>query len=223
MTANSLHVRHAASPLSRTGDIDAAKARLCRIPWCAKLLFQPGLTIERPRAYRDGERRGREDSLTATTLNVGDGVSEFLYFYHENAGGADESHEPAHSKGDAKDVVREISAIVVAGEGLNGFPDTLHGGILATLLDEIMGTWVNLNWARGVLTRTAWMTASLNTTFLKPVKTPITLLAVARLVKLDGRKLFLEARLEDGKDQVLAKADALFVGTRPRPRPRSRL
>jgi uncharacterized protein (TIGR00369 family) len=204
-----LQVRHDASFSAKDPGIETIVNRLSQQPWCAKLLSQPGLVIGRPRAYRDGERKGREDSLTATTLNVGDGVSTLLYFYQRPGDGKLEGNR------DEKRMIEEISALIVVGEGMNGFPGTLHGGMVATLLDEIMGIWVNVNWRRG-LTRAAWMTALLKTTFLRPVITPLTVLAVTKLVKLEGRKLNLEARLEDEKGEVLARAEGLFIGTKPR-------
>jgi acyl-coenzyme A thioesterase PaaI-like protein len=112
--------------------------------------------------------------------------------------------------------VREVKGILVVGEGMNGFMHTLHGGIVATILDEIMGIWVNVNMMRRAFPLTWWMTAYLNTTFVKPVATPNTLLTVARLVKLDGRKLLLEGTIEDGEGVVLAKGEGLFVGLKPR-------
>jgi acyl-coenzyme A thioesterase PaaI-like protein len=197
-----LHVRHAVSHLSKMDDIEAAKAKLSQFPGCAKLLAEPRLKIARPRAYRDGERQGREDSLTASTLRTGDAIPDLIYFYGE--------------PDDDKAAVHELGALIVVGDGMNGFPGTLHGGMVATLLDEVMGIWINVNWPRGVLARTAWMTASLKMTFVKPVGTPLTVLAFARFVKLEGRKLFLDSRLENGKGEVLAKAEGLFVGLKER-------
>lgn len=40
---------------------------------------------------------------------------------------------------------KEVRTIVELGEGLNGFPRTLHGGMAATLLDEICGVLIVLN------------------------------------------------------------------------------
>lgn len=55
------------------------------------------------------------------------------------------------------------------------------------------------------------VTAYLNVTFLKPVKTPGTVLVSARFNEVIGRKHFLAATVKDGSGEVLSKAEALWI------------
>jgi hypothetical protein len=45
---------------------------------------------------------------------------------------------------------KEIVTIVEIGDGLNGFPQVIHGGMAATLLDEVCGVLIVLNTERVV-------------------------------------------------------------------------
>lgn len=58
------------------------------------------------------------------------------------------------------------------------------------------------------------MTASLLTTFMRPVPAPGTFLCRARIDRVDGRKVFVVGTIEDETGTVLAKGDALFVAIR---------
>lgn len=42
-------------------------------------------------------------------------------------------------------VYKELLVIVMLGDGLNGYPQVLHGGFAATLLDETCGGLIQLN------------------------------------------------------------------------------
>ena len=55
------------------------------------------------------------------------------------------------------------------------------------------------------------LTAYLNTTYMKLVKTPQIIMVKARLQDVDGPKLFMEALIVDGEEVVLAKAEALLI------------
>jgi thioesterase superfamily protein 4 len=43
---------------------------------------------------------------------------------------------------------KEIVTIVDLGDGVNGYPQTCHGGMVATLMDEVCGVLINLNTER---------------------------------------------------------------------------
>jgi uncharacterized protein (TIGR00369 family) len=82
-------------------------------------------------------------------------------------------------------------------EHFQGFHNILHGGIQATMMDEIA------SWVVFVMLDTAGVTYQLNTRFRKPVmisKGSITIRAT--LVRQQKRIAEIEARLYDG-DQVL--------------------
>jgi len=94
-------------------------------------------------------------------------------------------------------------------EGLYSY---LHGGIIATLLDEIMSKAVR---ARGL----SGMTRHMEIEYLRPVpsKTPIQL--EAHLSHTEGRKHWVQGCVMSERGTVLARGKGLFVEVRPRETP----
>jgi len=89
-----------------------------------------------------------------------------------------------------------------------GPPGYIHGGIIATLLDEAMS---KLNRPLNLLA----MTRSLSVDYLKPSPLETPLLLVGKHVKRDGRKVLhvADLMLEDGT--VLAHGEGLFLAIDP--------
>ena len=85
-----------------------------------------------------------------------------------------------------------------------GYDGVLHGGIMATLLDEIMGSIVQ---ERGKNCVTAEMTVK----YILPVRTGDTIEAFANVVSEEGRKIRVHgvAKLLDGT--IVATSDGLFI------------
>ena len=101
-------------------------------------------------------------------------------------------------------VAHTATAPVTLDENFQGAPGFIHGGILATLLDEAMS---KLNRPLGVLA----MTRRMEVDYLRPapIRTPLTLLA--RHIRRDGRKLFHEAELLDAAGATLARCTGLWI------------
>jgi uncharacterized protein (TIGR00369 family) len=85
-----------------------------------------------------------------------------------------------------------------------GPPGHIHGGIIATLLDEAMS---KLNRPLNVLA----MTRNLSVNYLKPAPLGVELRLVGRHVRRDGRKIFHTAELMDGDGMVLARGEGFFL------------
>ncbi len=85
-----------------------------------------------------------------------------------------------------------------------GPPGHIHGGIIATLMDEAMS---KLNKPLGVLA----MTRNMEVDYLRPspLHQPLTL--TGRHIRREGRKLFHEAELTLPDGTVLARAKGLFI------------
>jgi uncharacterized protein (TIGR00369 family) len=85
-----------------------------------------------------------------------------------------------------------------------GPPGHVHGGVIATLLDEAMS---KANRQFGVVA----MTRQMEVDYLKPVPlmTPLTL--TAHHVSASGRKHRCEAQIADQSGAVLAQGRALFI------------
>lgn len=90
-----------------------------------------------------------------------------------------------------------------------GHPGYLHGGIIATLLDETMSKAVR---ASGISS----MTRHLEIDYLLPVPSARPLRMEGRVVRIEGRKRWTDARILDGEGKTLAHAKGLFVEVRPR-------
>ena len=91
-------------------------------------------------------------------------------------------------------------------EGPAGY---LHGGIIATLLDEVLSKSVR------ALGRTA-MTRHLEIDYLRPVPSGAPLRMVGRLVRSEGRKHWTEAKIVSARGHILAEGKGLFVEVRTR-------
>lgn len=90
-----------------------------------------------------------------------------------------------------------------------GYGGMIHGGIISTLMDEIL--------AWSLYARETWaVTARLNTTFRKPVRVGEPVRLVGRIVRDRGRLIELhgEIRLE-ADDSLLAEAEATFMRVPP--------
>lgn len=177
-------------------ELERTKSQLSRIPWCAELLNNPQLT-----AYISPSRQVKPDGSDrafATTLKTESTIAAYVALYKK----PQQTGTP----------IPEFKAILTLGSDLNGFPNVCHGGIVATILDEVAGELINVNLKHRGIKRTSYMTAYLNTSYKKQVKTPGTILVVARIAKIEGRKLFITATVEDGRGTVLTKAEGLFIG-----------
>jgi len=82
-----------------------------------------------------------------------------------------------------------------------GWVNVLHGGIQATLLDEVAG-WVIL-----LKQKTTGVTSEMNVQYLKPVKVSAGIVTVrGKLLSVDGRTAKIAASLYNGSGEECAKA-----------------
>jgi uncharacterized protein (TIGR00369 family) len=89
-----------------------------------------------------------------------------------------------------------------------GAPGFVHGGIIATLLDEAMS---KLNRPLNALA----MTRHMEVDYLRPAPVGEPLVLIGRHVRRDGRKLFHEAELQRSDGSVLARGKGLFIVVDP--------
>ena len=91
-------------------------------------------------------------------------------------------------------------------EGPHGY---LHGGIIATLLDEAMSKAVR---ARGFIA----MTRHMEVDYLRPVPSASSFRLEGRVVRNEGRKHWVEARVINPQGTTLAQGKGLFIEVTPR-------
>ena len=87
-----------------------------------------------------------------------------------------------------------------------GFTETIHGGLIATVLDEAMV------WVVGVRTKRFSYCAELNVRFLQPARPHEELMVVAELVENRRNKLFqAKAELQSPQGAVHAAATGKYL------------
>jgi acyl-coenzyme A thioesterase PaaI-like protein len=91
----------------------------------------------------------------------------------------------------------------VVGTAYQGPPGSVHGGLVAALFDEVLGF---AQWMTG----NPGMTGTLKVRYRKPTPLNTELRFEATVERVDGRKIFTEARLYDG-DTVTADAEGVFI------------
>ncbi|KAI1133653.1 Thioesterase/thiol ester dehydrase-isomerase [Nemania abortiva] len=111
----------------------------------------------------------------------------------------------------AEDGGKSLVAISYLGNELCGHPGIIHGGLLATMLDEGLARC-----CMAALPHKVGMTANLNVNYRSPAKADSYVVLRATTTRVEGRKAWVEARIEtlvgEGETPVvLAEATALFV------------
>ncbi len=96
-----------------------------------------------------------------------------------------------------------IEATVTLGVLYEGPPGCVHGGFVAAMFDEVLG-------AAQVYSGKAGMTGRLTVHYRSPTPLDQELHLVARLVRVEGRKILCTATLHAG-DRLCADAEGLFV------------
>jgi len=102
----------------------------------------------------------------------------------------------------------ECVTVIWIGGALAGWPGVTHGGVIATILDEALGTCAILQFPA----RTG-VTANLEINYLRPVVTNSFYVLRAIPVKDGGRenKIWANGRLETVEGRICVEAKALFV------------
>ncbi|KAG5932562.1 hypothetical protein E4U53_001264 [Claviceps sorghi] len=159
-------------------------------PLVAALRQRPELTESRPHLKMPGQYRAR--SLTGSALAGPGKVPVPAYAWTESGG-------------------RSLVSVVFVGEDLCGHPGLVHGGFLATMLDEGLARC-----CFGALPHNIGVTANLNIDYRKPTPAGTYLVLRAETTKVDGRKAWVKGRIESlpgpGETPVVyAEATALFV------------
>lgn len=184
------------------------------IPWAAAHINAPDTVRETANSRLP--KQDTEDQLFSTTLHTDDTIAAYLTLYKRPSSSSSETtaNGNAAQSDEGANMIRELKALLTLRKGVNGYAGVSHGGIVATVLDETIGLVFPVNKVNGLIPDGAYMTAYLNVQYVRPVKTPQTVLCVVEVVKVRGRKYWIEARIEDSEGQVLAKAESLYVKVR---------
>lgn len=107
---------------------------------------------------------------------------------------------------DGKDAVR---CVYLPKPEDQGFPGVLHGGIVATLLDESMA-WAMWAWGRAL-----GVTAKMETRYRRSATLDGPLTVRARVESVRGRRIEVWAHIEDAHAATVAEATAVFMRFTP--------
>ena len=167
------------------------------IPWCKDLLENQEYTIT-PTFSRQ-VKYDTEDSLIAETLFSPNTISHCLSVYR---------NPPPESE-----ITDEVISLLTLSSGMNGSAHVLHGGIVAALLDDVMGTLLTVNKVKssGNSSTASTVTAKLVVEYKVPVRTPQTIMVMARMERIEGRRLWLVGEMKDAAGRTLAKSEAVWV------------
>jgi len=160
------------------------------------------------------------------TLNTPDTVKACVTFFRmpskaDRAGNVGETKE--------KPFV-EVNCLLDVGDGLAGRPHVMHGGVFSVVLDEVLSTVAyqhsgesdlfscrgvrragGTDKTDGILADYGAITAYLNVQWKKPLVTPAVTLCKGRVVKKEGRKVFVKGAFYDSEGAVLAEAEGLWI------------
>ena len=202
------------------------------IPWCADLLADAEfMTV--PSRFGKPNRHGAGELFTKTFAT--DSTIRALIYQIRRSG---QKRGPIETNGQPLPIVPEIRAFLDTRSGISGWPGIAHGGFVAAMIDEVLGFLINSNreatesagitpengqnlepGQRSAVSakppRSGVMTGELTTKYRMPVPAGEVLVIYAWIEKLEGRKIFARASIEDGEGQVLSEGSAIFIRLKP--------
>ncbi|KAJ1856352.1 hypothetical protein LPJ73_002199 [Coemansia sp. RSA 2703] len=101
---------------------------------------------------------------------------------------------------------KQFVVILHIGKRLCGHDGIVHGGVQATLFDEITARPAFWNLPRNIA-----LTATLNINYRRPVLADQILVFRTQLKTIEGRKATIAAQLEDTQGNLLSDAESLYV------------
>ncbi|MCD4721250.1 MAG: PaaI family thioesterase [Desulfobacula sp.] len=100
----------------------------------------------------------------------------------------------------------KIRSIVIVPDHLRGWSNIVHGGVLSTICDEIMG------WAAMHLAKRFMLTKTINTSFLKPVTIGSKLKALGYIKeRIDERNAIMAGEIYNEKGQLCTMSIGEFA------------
>ncbi len=112
------------------------------------------------------------------------------------------------------DAAKRIRGNFRLGAEYQGGTGFIHGGIIATVLDEVMGKVCRFRGVHAV-------TAELTIEYLKPVPVDVDLVIEGYETEVTGRNLFMVGAIRDVSGKVLARGKGRFVIINPKQAPQA--
>jgi uncharacterized protein (TIGR00369 family) len=124
-------------------------------------------------------------------------------------GCASANHHGLHLRFQENSETGSVECVFRVAHRFEGPPGHVHGGIIATILDEAMG---KVNRQKGVVALTRRMCID----YLQPVPLGVKLRAIGWPVKQDGRKHFHAGEIRTLEGVVLARGEGIFIAVDPK-------
>jgi acyl-coenzyme A thioesterase PaaI-like protein len=200
--------------------------------WCNELLSDPAVTHISKR-HMPEQRKGVSNTFFTRTLFTDEAIRAFLSLYKPGNGRRREPEEEVFTGSAPLDEIQrphteeaeerrqnakeektydvndpdtpEAIILVSVGSDVDGGVRRLHGGVTATLLDQVMGTLISYVYQH------TCATSDLNIKYKHAVNTPCVLLARAKVVREKGRWIETRGWVEDGQGKVFAEGWGAFV------------
>ncbi|KAI8889956.1 Thioesterase/thiol ester dehydrase-isomerase, partial [Backusella circina FSU 941] len=103
----------------------------------------------------------------------------------------------------------ELTTILHLGTNICGHDGIIHGGLAATILDDVLG-YV----AIPALPNMMGFTANLNVNYRRPITSDQWVVARAKVDKVEERKAYVSASIENLEGQILTEATSLYISPR---------
>ncbi|KAK2014612.1 thioesterase superfamily protein [Colletotrichum eremochloae] len=187
------------SETSSVGHLAQTVGEIKALPWCHAILTRPGITIFTPQS-RDPKNTNPHDRFFGKTLNHSEGIPACVAFHPDSPG---------------KSVITELSILFALSRGVDGYPGIAHGGLIAILIDEVLGVLIqrNMNTDReDPIFKMNTVTSSMDIKYLKPITTPGVVLGVGQIREIRGKKMLLRAVVKDSNGVDLVTCDSVWIG-----------
>ncbi|KAI1334845.1 HotDog domain-containing protein [Xylariaceae sp. FL0016] len=199
-------------------------AHFAAIPWCAALLHDPAVLqviVPERQPLPSGE-----SNFVRKTMNSGSTVRACVTFIRPVRSSSKKSSSSSSSSETPPPLSRcaelltpggaaagetpqapflLFGALLDLGEDCASYASTLHGGLYGVLLDEVMGTAANTQSANGAYT------VSFTTTYRRAVKLPQIVLVRGRVVRKEGRKIWMRGTIEDKDGNIMAEGQGMWL------------
>ncbi|KAL5606579.1 hypothetical protein BROUX41_002981 [Berkeleyomyces rouxiae] len=213
--------------------IQDAISHFSKTDWCAELLSRPGAThfVPHEPTPTSWAVNLTQDQLFRKTLRTPSTIPHQLGFFQDPFGSHPETKKPASSTGLTM-LNPVVTVLYDLQPGINGFNGTAHGGFIACMVDEAMGSVIYTNYDAMInakskdklpenvpdTTNARIFTASISVQLKKPILTPSVVAVVAELERVETKKLIFKITIKN-HETVFAEAQGLWIivqNTKPR-------
>ncbi|KAH6639576.1 HotDog domain-containing protein [Boeremia exigua] len=203
------------------------------LDWCQDLLSDPSMTRIQKRHVPD-QREDISNTFFTKTLFTDEALRAYISMYRPGRIGRDHDEKTVstgsasmgsggagHIRAEGAEPsllskeeyiwsatdpdTPEMYLLISIGHDMDGGVQRLHGGVTATLLDQVMGTLISYVYD------STCPTADLNIKYKAAVNTPCVLLCRAKVVRKMGRWIESVGWIEDGQGKVFAEGKGAFV------------